>query len=110
MHDDPASPTAPSPATVRLPRGSMTMATTSTTVGLRFGVAVRQLREKRGWSQERLANRAELNRSYMGEIERATAMPSLATAAKLADALEVPLSELIARCELADRPVATGQN
>jgi transcriptional regulator with XRE-family HTH domain len=78
-------------------------------VGHRFGAAVRQLREKRGWSQERLANRAELNRSYMGEIERAAAMPSLATAAKLADALEVSLSELIAHCEQPDHPVTTGQ-
>jgi len=64
-----------------------------------FGVVVRQLREARGWSQERLAGRADLNRSYMGEIERAAAMPSLATAAKLAGALEVPLSQLIAKCE-----------
>lgn len=66
----------------------------------RFAAVVRQLRESRGWSQEVLANRARLNRSYMGEIERATAMPSLATAGKLAQALEVPLSELISRCEL----------
>jgi XRE family transcriptional regulator, regulator of sulfur utilization len=65
-----------------------------------FAIVVRQLREARGWSQERLANRAQLNRSYMGEIERATAMPSLATASKLALALEVPLSELISRCEV----------
>ena len=68
-------------------------------VGERFGQAVRQLREARGWSQERLAGRAELNRSYMGEIERARVMPSLATAAKLAQALEVPLSQLISHCE-----------
>ena len=68
-------------------------------VGQRFGSVVRQLREARGWSQERLAGRAELNRSYMGEIERATAMPSLATALKLAQALDVPPSELIVRCE-----------
>jgi transcriptional regulator with XRE-family HTH domain len=67
--------------------------------GERFGLVVRELREARGWSQERLAGRAELNRSYMGEIERASAMPSLATAAKLAHALEVSLSELISRCE-----------
>jgi transcriptional regulator with XRE-family HTH domain len=65
----------------------------------RFGREVRQLREARGWSQERLAGRAELNRSYMGEIERASAMPSLATEAKLAQALEVSLSQLISRCE-----------
>jgi transcriptional regulator with XRE-family HTH domain len=68
-------------------------------VGERFGLVVRQLRESRGWSQERLAGFADLNRSYMGEIERATVMPSLATAAKLAQALDVPLSELISRCE-----------
>jgi transcriptional regulator with XRE-family HTH domain len=70
-------------------------------VGPRFARVIRQLREARGWSQERLANRAQLNRSYMGEIERATVMPSLATADKLAHALEVPLSELISRCESA---------
>ncbi len=68
-------------------------------LGARFGIAVRRLREARGWSQERLAGRANLNRSYMGEIERAVAMPSLATAAKLAQALDVSLSELISRCE-----------
>ena len=72
-------------------------------VSARFAAVVRQLREARGWSQERLANRAQLNRSYMGEIERATAMPSLATAGKLAHALEVPLSELISRCEASNQ-------
>jgi transcriptional regulator with XRE-family HTH domain len=70
-------------------------------LGERFGVAIRRLRVARGWSQERLAGRAELNRSYMGEIERADAMPSLATAAKLAAALGVSLSEVIAQCESA---------
>ncbi len=68
-------------------------------VGTRFGATVRRLREERGWSQEHLAELAALNRSYMGEIERAAAMPSLATAEKLARALELPLSSLIARCE-----------
>jgi XRE family transcriptional regulator, regulator of sulfur utilization len=68
-------------------------------LGVRFGKTVRELRAARGWSQELLASRAELNRSYMGEIERGAAMPSLATAAKLADALELPLSHLISRCE-----------
>ena len=65
----------------------------------RFGATVRHLREARGWSQERLAGCADLNRSYIGEIERATAIPSLVTAVKLAQALDVPLSQLISRCE-----------
>ena len=68
-------------------------------VGIRFGQLIRQLREERGWSQERLAGKAELNRSYMGEVERAAVMPSLATAAKLARALDLPLSNLLSRCE-----------
>ena len=65
----------------------------------RFGPVIRALRESRGWSQEQLAGQASLNRSYMGEIERSAAMPSLATAEKLAHAFDVPLSELISRCE-----------
>ena len=65
----------------------------------RFGAVIRQLRKSRGWSQERLAADASLNRSYMGEIERAHAIPTLATAEKLAQALEVSLSELIQQCE-----------
>lgn len=64
-----------------------------------FGGVLRRHREELGWSQERLAERADLNRSYLGEIERGAAVPSLVTLAKLAGALEVNLSSLIARCE-----------
>lgn len=70
-------------------------------VGERFGRAVRRSREAHGWSQEALAARADLNRSYLGEIERGTAMPSIATAAKLAHALGLTLSSLISRYEQA---------
>jgi transcriptional regulator with XRE-family HTH domain len=66
----------------------------------RFGQVVRVTREDRGWSQEQLAGRADLNRSYLGEIERGTVVPSIETAAKLAAALGVSLSSLIARFEL----------
>lgn len=64
-----------------------------------FGPVIRHLRTQRGWSQEMLAERADLNRSYIGEIERGDAVPSLVTAEKLARALETRLSEVIARCE-----------
>ena len=74
----------------------------------RFGAVIRQLRKSRGWSQERLAADASLNRSYMGEIERAHAIPTLATAEKLARALEVALSELISRCESPPAPTRAG--
>ena len=64
-----------------------------------FGLAVRHFREHHGWSQELLAEKADLNRSYLGEVERGRAIPSLATAAKLAAALGIPLSGLLAHCE-----------
>ncbi|RYZ97185.1 MAG: XRE family transcriptional regulator [Moraxellaceae bacterium] len=64
-----------------------------------FGRIVKQVREERGWSQEVLADRANLNRSYVGEVERGSAMPSLGTVAKLAQALEISISSLLARCE-----------
>jgi XRE family transcriptional regulator, regulator of sulfur utilization len=64
-----------------------------------FSLVLRQLREERGWSQEQLAERADLNRSYLGEVERGHAIPSLVTVSKLAGALEIRLSSFIARCE-----------
>lgn len=64
-----------------------------------FGVTVRQFRDRKGWSQELLAEKADLNRSYLGEVERGRVIPSLATAAKLAGALDLPLSGLLAHCE-----------
>ncbi len=64
-----------------------------------FAQVLRQLREERGWSQEQLAERADLNRSYLGEVERGRAIPSIITVSKLANALEVRLSSLFARCE-----------
>jgi XRE family transcriptional regulator, regulator of sulfur utilization len=68
-------------------------------VCVRFGAVVRQLRESHRLSQEQLAERADLNRSYLGEIERGIAMPSLATLIKLSHALEVAPSSLLARYE-----------
>lgn len=64
-----------------------------------FGTSVRQLREARAWSQERLAERADLNRSYIGELERGQAKPSLLTLNKLSLALGVSLRNLLAHTE-----------
>ncbi len=69
------------------------------TLSNRFGGVIRAAREQCGWSQELLADRADLNRSYLGEIERGSAMPSLATIAKLATALNRRMSELVEQCE-----------
>lgn len=70
-----------------------------TGISHRFPTVIRQLREERGWSQEKLAERADLNRSYVGEIERGLVTPSLVTVGKLALGFELSASSLIARCE-----------
>ncbi|WP_370679594.1 helix-turn-helix domain-containing protein [Comamonas sp. GB3 AK4-5] len=64
-----------------------------------FGLAVRQLREARNWSQEQLAAQSNLNRSYVGEIERGKVAPSLVTLHKLALALLISASELLIHAE-----------
>jgi transcriptional regulator with XRE-family HTH domain len=68
-----------------------------------FGIAVRQLREAHGWSQEQLAERSDLNRSYVGEVERGRAIASIVTAHKLARALELDVAALLTRCVQIDQ-------
>src|SRR4051812_38452552 len=59
-----------------------------------FGLRVRQLRSERGWSQEELADRAELHRTYIGSIERGEQNISLVNIQKLAVTLGVSLADL----------------
>jgi transcriptional regulator with XRE-family HTH domain len=64
-----------------------------------LGEAIRELREQRGVSQERLGLDSGVHRNYIGGIERAERRPTVATAAKLAVTLGIRPSELIARAE-----------
>ena len=60
----------------------------------KFGDTIRQLRKERNLSQEELADRAELHRTYIGMIERAEKNITLINIEKLAKALDVEMSEL----------------
>jgi transcriptional regulator with XRE-family HTH domain len=64
-----------------------------------FGEALRQLREERGLSQEAAALACGIDRSYYGKIERGMKSPTLGTVWKIADALEVQASGLLAQTE-----------
>jgi transcriptional regulator with XRE-family HTH domain len=60
-----------------------------------FGKRLRQLRKKRGLSQEALSHKAELDRSYVGGVERGEYNISLRNICILANALDVPPPELL---------------
>jgi transcriptional regulator with XRE-family HTH domain len=64
-----------------------------------FGLAVRAARIEHGWSQERLSVESGLDRTYVSGLERGRRNPALQTLARLADALDVPLSELMRQAE-----------
>ena len=61
-----------------------------------FGRRVRGVRESYGWSQEGLADRARLHRTYVGTIERGQRNPSLLNIIRLATALKIDPAVLVA--------------
>jgi transcriptional regulator with XRE-family HTH domain len=58
--------------------------------------AVRELRGRHGWSIDQLASRAGVSKGALVAVEHATTNPSLATLVRVADALGVPVSQLLA--------------
>ena len=59
-----------------------------------FGLNVRKQREARGLTQEALAEKADLDQTYISGIERGIRNPSVLSIAKIAKALAVSLSQL----------------
>jgi transcriptional regulator with XRE-family HTH domain len=64
-----------------------------------FGRAIRTLREEMGISQEELAHRSGIDRSYMGAVERGERNVSLRNILRIADGLGVLTSALFDRFE-----------
>lgn len=60
-----------------------------------FGKRVREMRKSKGISQERLAEMAGIDRSYMGNIERGEKNVTLKKAYEICDALEVTICQLL---------------
>lgn len=62
----------------------------------RLGARLRDLRTARGWTQEEMARRAGLSKSYLSRIEDGDRQPSLASLLSLSQAFDVALASLFA--------------
>jgi transcriptional regulator with XRE-family HTH domain len=64
-----------------------------------LGRAVREARQKRGLTQEQLAEASGIGPTYISDIERGVRNPSYELLVTLAKALRTPLSEIVRRAE-----------
>jgi transcriptional regulator with XRE-family HTH domain len=67
------------------------------------GLALRKIRTQRGVSQEELAHRADLDRTYVSGIERGRRNPTVESLVSIAEALGLRLSRLITVAEQIQR-------
>ncbi len=62
----------------------------------RLGRVLRTLREEKGWTQNELAEKASVDRSYLTQLETgARVNPTIAVLKRLAKSLRVPVAELL---------------
>ncbi|WP_227430304.1 helix-turn-helix domain-containing protein [Psychrobacter sp. I-STPA6b] len=59
-----------------------------------FGKRVREVRKEQGLSQEKLAELANIDRSYMGNIERGEKNVTLKKIYEICDALDIDIKQL----------------
>lgn len=54
-----------------------------------------KIREQKGYTQERLAYESDISKGFLSEVERGLKVPSINTLEKIAETLDVNLSDLI---------------
>ncbi len=65
-----------------------------------LGAAIRSSRLERKLSQEALAHKVGIDRSYMGSIERGVQNPGMVSIIQIASAMEMTVAELMAEARL----------
>jgi len=65
-----------------------------------LGGAIRRCRVAQGVSQEELAHRSAIDRSYMSSIERGGQNPGIVSVIRIAHAMDMTMTELMAEAEL----------
>ena len=71
-----------------------------TSISAAFGQIIRDLRNRKGLSQEDLADRSGIHRNAVGLIERGERIPSVETLFALGHGLGIKPSTLIAKLEI----------
>jgi transcriptional regulator with XRE-family HTH domain len=61
----------------------------------RVGLNIKQARSAKGWSQEELADRAQLHRTYVSSLERGQRNPTASVLERLGSALGVTPGSLL---------------
>jgi transcriptional regulator with XRE-family HTH domain len=61
----------------------------------KVGRRIRELRQKKGWSQEKLAEEARLHRTYIGQVERGEKSIGVENLFRIAKALTVKAAVLL---------------
>jgi transcriptional regulator with XRE-family HTH domain len=77
----------------------MTREMPSSTLRAALAEQIRLFRSKRGLSQEELAFRAGLHRTYISLVERAKKSPTIDSLTRISAALNVRTSDLLAKAE-----------
>jgi len=67
-----------------------------------IGARIKEIRSKRGITQDQLSERMEINPKYLSSIERGKENPTLNTLLKLSESLEVSLDEVFSLVEIED--------
>jgi transcriptional regulator with XRE-family HTH domain len=71
----------------------------ATDISIRLGKKIRDLRRQRGWRQIDLAAHAELSKTHICELETGKREVGLQTLERLAEALELKISDLMKAIE-----------
>lgn len=64
-------------------------------ISIKFGERVREIRVSKNLSQEQLAGLANVHRTYIGMVERAEKNITLVNIEKIANALNVKITDLL---------------
>ena len=79
-------------------------------IAKQLGQRIRELRMQQHMSQEELSFKAGISPAHLGQIERASKNPTIDTIAKIAAALDMPISDLFTKEAISAAPQNTTVN